>query len=203
MQFQTLDSMARKQKIRSLKKRRPVLIGAGITEQAYFKHLVHLKNYQIEVVPRFCGNDTPYYLEKYVKMVLEDGGLAVCIYDMDESERHEKIKKKLTEFVSGFANNPSVLLCGSMPSIEYWFLLHYEKTNRYFGTSKKVIKALNKHMEFEKTEKFLSKSTWVEMLLANGRMQKAMQNADELGNNGESYTYVPDAIRFLEKHMKK
>ena len=195
--------MARKQKARNLKKRRSVLIGAGPTEKAYIEHLTHINGYRIETHPRFCKNDTPYYMDKFVQRVLEDGGMAVCLYDEDESERSAKIQQKLDEFVAKYRNNPNVMLCGSMPSIEYWFLLHYEKTNRYYGTSKRVIKALNKHMEFEKTEKFLSKPGWVETLLADGRMQQAMRKAEELGTDGESYTHIPDAIRFLEKHKKK
>lgn len=195
--------MARKQKARNLKKRRSVLIGAGPTEKAYIEHLTHLRGYQIETHPRFCKNDTPFYMDKYVQQVLEDGGVAVCLYDEDESERSAKIQQKLEEFVAKYKNNSDVMLCGSMPSIEYWLLLHFEKTNRYFGTSKRVIKDLKKYMDFEKTEKFLAKSSWVETLLADGRMQKAMQNADELGTAGESYTKVPQAIRFLEKTKKK
>lgn len=148
--------MARKQKARNLKKRRSVLIGAGPTEKAYIEHLTHIKGYRIETHPRFCRNDTPFYMDKFVQHVLEDGGTAVCLYDEDESERSAKIQQKLDEFVTKYKDNPNVMLCGSMPSIEYWFLLHYEKVNRYFGTSKRVIKALNKHMEYEKTEKFLS-----------------------------------------------
>lgn len=195
--------MARKQKARNLKKRRSVLIGAGPTEKAYIEHLTHIKGYQIETHPRFCKNDTPFYMDKFVQRVLEDGGMAVCLYDEDESGRSAKIQQKLEEFVTKYKDNPNVMLCGSMPSIEYWFLLHYEKINRYFGTSKRVIKALNKHMEFEKTEKFLAKPDWVETLLANGRMQQAMRHAEELGTEGESYTHIPEAIRFLEKHKKK
>lgn len=195
--------MARKQQARNLKKRRSVLIGAGPTEKAYIEHLTHLKGYQIETHPRFCRNDTPFYMDKYVQQVLEDGGTAVCLYDEDESERSAKIQQKLDEFVAKYKNNPQVMLCGSMPSIEYWLLLHFEKTNRYFGTSKNVIKVLRKYMDFEKTERFLSKPGWVETLLAEGRMQQAMRNMDELGTDGESYTHIPDAIRFLEKHKKK
>lgn len=91
--------MARKQKARNLKKRRSVLIGAGPTEKAYIEHLTHINGYRIETHPRFCKNDTPYYMDKFV--------------------------------------------------------------------------------------------------------QQAMRNAEELGTDGESYTHIPDAIRFLEKHKKK
>lgn len=70
-------------------------------------------------------------------------------------------------------------------------------------TEKAYIEHLTHLKGFEKTEKFLLKPGWVETLLANGRMQQAMRNADALGTHGESYTHIPDAIRFLEKHKKK
>ncbi len=41
-----------------------------------------------------------------------------------------------------YAKSKRVLLCDSLPSVEYWFLLHYENTNRHFGTSHAVIQEL-------------------------------------------------------------
>jgi len=191
--------MARKQKAKELRTRRPVLVSAGITERLYFKHLAHIKGYNISPIPRFSGNDTPFYMDKYVSQVLADNGIAVCVYDMDEAVRADTIRKKLAEFVNTYNANPNVILCGSMPSIEYWFLLHFEKTNRYFGSSDKVIEALQHYMPFEKTERFLKQPAWVQRLLSEDRMQHAIENAEELGTDGESYTQIPDAIRFLEE----
>lgn len=98
-----------------------------------------------------------------------------------------------------YAEHPDVILCDSMPSIEYWFLLHFEKTNKHFSTSEKVIDALERYMPYEKREKFLENSSWVKQLLADERMQKAMDNSRELGSSGESYTNLPKAIIFLSE----
>lgn len=193
----------RKNESQKLREILPVVIGAGITEQWYFRHLKQFVGYRIDVRPRFFGSDNAYDMQKLVEEVLSIGGTVICVYDMDTTQTDVIEKERKEKFVSIYQTNPNVILSGSMPSIEYWFLLHYEKTNRYFGTSKRVIKALNKYMEFEKTETFLEKPGWVEALLADGRMQQAMRNAEELGTDGESYTHIPDAIRFLEKHKKK
>ena len=192
--------MARKQNARNLRLRRPMLIGAGETEKCYFEHLKRLESYKIGVMPRFCGNDSPYYMRKHVEEVLNDGGLAICAFDMDVSGRTETVARQLREFMAHYASHPDVILCGSMPSIEYWFLLHFERTNRYFGSSVKVIEALRQYMGFEKTERFLRQPGWVQRLLADGGLARAMTNAETLGESGESHTRIPEAIRYLEEH---
>ena len=203
-QFLISDSMARKKNAsRKLREILPVVIGAGITEQWYFRHLKQMHGCRIDVRPRFFGSDTAYDMEKLVEEVLSIGGKVICVYDMDTTRTDAVEKERKEKFVAAYRANPNVILCGSLPSIEYWFLLHFEKVNHYFASSEKVIEELKKYMLFEKTEKFLSKPGWVETLLADGRLQQAMRNADELGTEGESYTHIPDAIRFLEKHKKK
>lgn len=196
--------MARKKNAsRKLREILPIVIGAGITEQWYFRHLRGCIECRIDVRPRFFGSDTAYDMQKLVEEVLSIGGTVICVFDMDTTRTDAVEKERKEQFVSIYQANSNVVLCDSMPSIEYWFLLHYEKVNRCFASSEKVIEELEKFMPFEKTEKFLLKPGWVETLLANGRMQQAMRNADALGTHGESYTHIPDAIRFLEKHKKK
>jgi hypothetical protein len=77
--------------------------------------------------------------------------------------------------------------------------LHYEKTNKHFGTADKVIEVLERYMPYEKKEKFLENVSWVQRLIAEDRMQKALDNATELGLSGESYTNIPKAIVFLSE----
>ena len=65
-----------------------------------------------------------------------------------------------------------------------------------------MIEVLERYMPYEKKEKFLENVTWVQRLLAENRMQKALDNATELGNSGESYTNIPKAIVFLSEDRK-
>lgn len=42
-----------------------------------------------------------------------------------------------------YENNANVILCDSLQSIEYWFLLHFEDTCRHFQGSAATERALN------------------------------------------------------------
>lgn len=84
-----------------------------------------------------------------------------------------------------------------MPSIEYWFLLHFENTNRFFGTSARVIKTLRKSLSgFEKKESYLKQGKWVLSLLEEDKMVTAHDRAGTLGHTGESF---PDLWKGLDK----
>ncbi len=127
------------------------------------------------------------------------GCKAICVFDMDTTHWDAVEKERKDMFMQLYANHPDVILCDSMPSIEYWFLLHYEKMNKHFGTSDKVIEVLERYMPYEKKEKFLENVSWVQRLIEEDRMQKALDNATELGFSGESYTNIPKAIVFLSE----
>ena len=112
----------------SLKQRRspiPTIIGAGITEQWYFTHLKALRGYRAKIRPRFFGTETAAGLDKKIEEVLRDEGIAICVFDTDVSTWNETECKKLAALQKKYEGNASVLLCDSMPSIEYWFLLHF------------------------------------------------------------------------------
>lgn len=99
-----------------------------------------------------------------------------------------------------YAKNPNVILCDSMPSIEFWFLLHYLNTNRYFATSDDVITLLRRFIpDFSKHQSFLSKETWVSALLSDNRLNTALENANAIGTEGESYSKLPKLFEIIEK----
>lgn len=189
--------MARKRENRQMREPFPTVIGAGLTEKWYFRHLKDLCGYKMEVKPKYFGSDTAYDMQKMVDNVLAMGGKAICVFDMDTTQWDAAEKERKDQFVKLYANHPDVILCDSMPSIEYWFLLHFEKTNKHFGTSEKVIDALERYMPYEKKERFLESSSWVKQLLSDEGMQKALDNACALGDSGESHTNIPKAMVFL------
>ena len=176
----------------------PTIIGAGITEQWYFTHLKALRGYRVKIRPRFFGTETAAGLAKRIEEVLQDEGVAICVFDADVSTWNEVERKKLDVLRKKYENNPSVLLCDSMPSIEFWFLLHFKNTTRHFGTSKAVIKELKKYIpQYDKTEQFLCNQKWVADMSSEGRQEQACDNADNTSNGDESYTNVHKAINRL------
>lgn len=192
--------MARKTSLKQRRSPIPTIIGAGITEQWYFTHLKALRGYRVKIRPRFFGTETAAGLAKRIEEVLQDEGIAICVFDADVSTWNEVEHKKLDALRKKYKDNPSVLLCDSMPSIEYWFLLHYKHTTRHYGTSKAVIKELRKYLpQYDKTEQFLSNQKWVEDMSGEGRLEQACANADNTDEWKVSYTNVQKVIIMVSK----
>lgn len=190
--------MARKEATTQGREAIPTIIGAGITEKWYFTHLQAKYRVRMKIRPRFFGKETVFTLEKKLAEVLKEGGRAIVVFDADVSTWNKAEKERLETMRTKYAKNSRVLLCDSMPSIEYWFLLHYANTNRHFGTSKAVINELVKHIkEFDKTETFLKNQKWVDDMSDNDRIEAATQRAEIFGTSGESYTNVWKAMKEL------
>lgn len=183
--------MTRKIKNKTSQSPTPTIIGAGITEQWYFTHLRNLFNCRMKIRPRFFGEEDIQSIAKKIEMVLSNDGIAICIFDADVSTWNDVEKKRLVELRKTYEKNKNVVLCDNLPSIEYWFLLHYINTNRHFGTSKAVIKELHKYQpDYDKTESYLKNEKWVADMEANDRLKQACARARKIGTNSESYSNV-------------
>ena len=192
--------MARKTSLRQRRNPIPTIIGAGITEQWYFTHLKALRGYRVKIRPRFFGTETAAGLDKKIEEVLRDESIAICVFDADVSTWNEAERKKLAALQKKYEGNDSVLLCDSMPSIEYWFLLHFKHTTRHFGTSKAVVKELKKNIpQYDKTEQFLGNQRWVEEMTGEGRQEQACEYADKMDTTGGSYTRANKVFPHIEQ----
>ena len=190
--------MARRIKERELKNPTITIIGEGATERYYFTHLKRLRGYNYVCKPRNFTEQTFDEMQKQIDRVLADNGIAVCVFDADVTRTRPAEKIKYDDMRRKYAKNPSVILCDSMPSIEFWFLLHYLNTNRYFATSDDVITVLRRFIpDFSKHQSFLSKETWVSDLLSDNRFAKAVLNSKTIGIDGESYTNIPKLFELL------
>ena len=177
---------------------RAVIIGAGITEKWYFSHMQTLYGLKVKIRPRYFGNENINTLEKLIKQVLDNDGLAIVVFDTDVSTWNESEKKKLSALRKKYAKNKRVILCDSLPSIEFWFLIHFINTNRYFGTSKAVIGELKKFIpNFDKSESFLSNKKWVDDMCKDGKLNDAYARSKQLGLEGESYSNLWKAFDYL------
>ena len=187
--------MARKIKDRNIKSPGITIIGEGLTERMYFTHLKRLRGYRYTCKPRNFAEQTLEEIQKQVERVLTDNGIAVCVFDADVARDKPAEKAKLDAMRRKYANQDSVIICDSMPSIEFWFLIHFLNTNKYYASSHDVIKALRKYIkDFDKHESFLSRDKWVHELLANEGLEKAIKRAKELGTTGESYSNLYKAF---------
>lgn len=173
----------------------PVIIGAGITEQWYFTHLQNLLNFRIRIRPRFFGTENIHELDKKIAQIISEGAVAVCVFDADTAEFSETEARKVEALKKKYANKKNVVLCDSLPSIEYWFLIHYDDTNRHFANSHAAEIALRSYINnYEKKEVFLKNPKWVADMISEGKMDNAIARAKAYDGSGGSYSRVYKAI---------
>ena len=149
--------------------------------------------------PRFFGQEDIFQLTKKVESVIQDGGVAIAVFDADVASWDEKERLKLDAFRKKYGKNENVIICDSLPSIEYWFLLHFADIHRLFPTSQSVCKELEKYLDgYDKSEEYLSREKWVRQLCESGNMTTAMERAKVCGDN-QSYTNLPLAFAKITK----
>lgn len=154
----------------------------------------------MKVRPRFFGSEDIVIIEKRVETVLQEEGIAICVFDTDVSAWNKTFKIKLEKFRNKYEKKTNVIICDSMPSIEYWFLIHYLDTNKHYATSGAVIKDLHKYIKnFSKKDSFLNDDTWVKDLTADGRLETACKRAEQYEDAGGSYSKIYKAIELLKK----
>lgn len=189
--------MERKVGKRQIKQPRTWAIGAGITEYWYLKHLKKFLGLNVDLHPRLFGNESMQHLKKLIDEGLEYGVDVVCLFDEDVKQWNKVESTRNAELHKEYDKNTHVILGSSMPSIEYWFLLHFENTNRYMRTSKEASKSLQKYISgYDKKKDFLSREKWVYDLLKENKMEMAVRRAQNLAKfEARSYTNVWKAIK--------
>lgn len=197
--------MARRRRERELRRSRITVIGEGLTERWYFDHLRTVMGYRYDCKPRFFTHQSYQEMRKLIDWVLQNDGIAVCICDADITLTNPEEKKRLKEMKKAYATEEGkVFICDSMPSIEFWFLLHYLETSKQFQTSDEVAQVLRRYMPtFQKHSTFLEKVQWVKDLCANDKLQLAYNRAEALGKNPEttSYSNIYQAIKLFKEQQ--
>lgn len=192
------ESMARKSGTINSRSPIPVIIGAGITEQWYFTHLQNILDLRCRIRPRYFGTEDIRQLDKKISQVIESGAVAICVFDADTAQFDDAEKAKMIALKKKYGGKKNVILCDSLPSIEYWFLLHYEDTNRFFQNSAAAETALQKYIsDYVKKEGFLSKRKWVENMTQSGKLEMARSRAQKYENSERAYSKIYKAIEFI------
>lgn len=175
------------------------VIGEGLTEKYYFQHLKKIKGYSCVVRPRFFSSkNSIYYIEKRTNELLLADVTVICAFDSDVVQRNKEEKERLKNFVAKHQDNEKVIICDSLPSIEFWFLLHFKRTNKHFPNYNSIRDELRKFIAgYDKTEKFLLQDKWVKILI--DKQDIAIKNGKSLNPDEGSYSNIYKAIELLGK----
>jgi len=178
--------MARREQHRRLRTNYMVL-GDGQTEQFYLKHLKTLFGYKYKVFPSLFSDITIECIEDKIDELLSGGcNLIVYFTDYDIIVKQDK-QTKFRELVYKYRNFNEVLICETMPCIEFWFLLHYKKTTREFLDAEDVRRELEKFINsYSKSKSFLCSTKWVKDLSSDGRIKTATKYAEEIMTQKEN-----------------
>jgi len=195
-----------------------LISGGSNTERYYFTHINDLTEHKFNIIPKYFGDESNYTeaFPRRIKEILKANHDAkvFCVFDWDTVYGNEAKLRNHREFELQFKKqiaSGSVTLCPSMPSIEYWFLLHFEDYTKFlrnyraisnilgpyikpcFPDSKKGLKSLLKQ------QKYLEDPTWVKNLCADGKLDTALERAeknvkaamaaDELDKQSYSFVY--------------
>jgi len=169
--------MARRSQRRETKKTF-VVLGDGITEQFYLKHLKEIKGYKYSIRPSLFVGITFEKAECIINEYLS-GGCNNIIYltDYDTIVCQDKVTE-FNHFKSKYSSCKEVLICETMPSIEFWFLLHFIFTTREFRNSGEVERMLKSYFpDYSKEKSYLESKRWVERLVEGEKLEFAKTNA--------------------------
>ncbi|MFR9542888.1 MAG: RloB family protein [Rikenellaceae bacterium] len=170
------------------------IVGEGQTELFYFRHLKNLMGYKYFISPRLFENNSIAKIEKRIEELLREDVFVVCVFDADVSRRSEAENQKLQRLKEKYGKKDNVLLCDSLQSIEYWFLLHFEDTCRHFNDATATERALKKYIpKYDKGRKFLENEKWVADMTSGGKLEIACERAERYEER-DSYSRIHLAI---------
>ena len=163
----------------------------GETEYWYLQMLKHNEpNIPFKIRPQILQKkNIKQQYELVTELSEEEYDKVFWIVDLDVLLKEEREKKNNTSSLQKFLNywqqllkQEKVVVIVNNPCLEYWFLLHFEKTTKIFTTCIDVEKEVSRHLKgYEKTEKFFKKDNDIYKQL-KPYLQTAKENATALGS---------------------
>ncbi len=183
--------MGRKKKAPPRRKSAAVIV-EGETEKWYISMLKrNERRLPISIKPELNVKTTLEKQYKYVINAAEDYTKVFWVVDFDTILAETKTAKKGTSTPLEKFNNyrqkiekdyKNVVIIVNNPCLEFWLLLHFEYTTRYFDECGKAIKQVKKHLpDYKKTERFYTKQDQDIYLKLKPQLQNAIKNGEKLG----------------------
>ena len=163
----------------------------GETEYWYLQMLKHNEpNIPFNIKPQILQKkNIKQQYELVTDLSEEEYDKVFWIVDLDVLLKEEREKKNSTSSLQKFlsywqqlSKQKKIVVIVNNPCLEYWFLLHFQKTNKVFTACTNAEKEVSKYLQgYEKTEKFFKKSNNDIYKQLKPYLQTAVSNATALG----------------------
>lgn len=135
------------------------------------------------------------------------------IVDFDKINEEDRTKSKgqkstvqeFKEYQIKLSKVDNVKIIVNNPCLEFWFLLHFEKTGRFFDSCEGASKQLKKHLkDYEKTQKYFTKKDNDIYLKLLSNQKNAIEHSKALGNFdiNSPQSAISEMFEFFEKKHK-
>ena len=186
----------------------------GKTEYWYLEMLKRNEpNILFDITPRIPKNkDIDEQYELVTELSEEEYDKVFWIVDLDVLLKEEREKRNSTSPLQQFLNyykslskQKKIVVIVNNPCLEYWFLLHFQKTNKVFTACTDAEKEVSKYLQgYEKTEKFFKNNDIYKQL--KPFLKTAKENATALGsfdtyNHSKAMCEMP--LLFQELKLKE
>ena len=181
--------MRREKKIQT--KQAFAVVVDGETEYWYLQMLKHNEpNIPFKIKPQILQKkNIKQQYELVTELSEEEYDKVFWIVDLDVLLKEEREKKNSTSSLQQFLNyykslskQKKIVIIVNNPCLEYWFLLHFQKTNKVFTACADAEKQVSQHLQgYEKTEKFFKKDNDIYKQL-KPFLKTAKKNATALGS---------------------
>lgn len=147
-------------------------------------------NILFDIMPKFLQKKNVTQQYKLVtELSKKEYDKVFWIIDLDILLKEEREKKDTPSSLQKFLNywqqlskQDKVVVIVNNPCLEYWFLLHFQKTNKVFTACADAEKQVSQHLQgYEKTEKFFKKDNDIYKQL-KPFLKTAKKNATALGS---------------------
>jgi len=163
----------------------------GETEKWYLEMLKRNEpNILFSITPKILQKkNIKQQYELVTELSEEEYDKVFWIVDLDILLKEEREKNNSTSSLQQFLNywqqlskQNKVVVIVNNPCLEYWFLLHFQKTNKVFTACADAEKQVSQHLQgYEKTEKFFKKSNNDIYRQLKPLLKTAIENASVLG----------------------
>jgi 3-deoxy-D-arabino-heptulosonate 7-phosphate (DAHP) synthase class II len=184
--------MRKKRKIPVKTRPTIALVVDGECEMWYVQMLKrNLRSIALNIEPRIPQNKSIEEQFEIVKALATDNTRVFWIVDMDvilgETKKTKKGKKTALQHFEKCreelgTDHENVVVIVNNPCIEFWILLHFETTSKYFETCIAAEKRLRKYLkDYEKTEKYYTHHDTDIFSRLRPHLLKAIENALKTG----------------------